>query len=190
MLKDEDEEKERLKSELKELRNRMVEYEESVIERLTGFHNIRHFFVLAEHEFSRALRYERSLSFIMLSLDNLKQVKKTYGDEIVNQILITVAERLRAKVRSVDILGRYGDEVFVLLLPEANLADSRKIAERIRKAVGEIPAPTESEPVTITISLGVTKLTVNTPNLSAMLYCAEKAMNVAREKGGNRVEVE
>ncbi|MCK4321759.1 GGDEF domain-containing protein [candidate division WOR-3 bacterium] len=190
MLKDEDEEKERLKSELKELRSRMVEYEESVIDRLTGLHNTRHFLILAEHEFARANRYERSLSFVMLSLDNLEQLKKTYGDEIADQVLVTVAERYRTKVRSVDILGRYGDEVFVLLLPEANLTDARKVAERICKAVGEIPAPSVSGPVTITISLGVTNLTVNTPNLSDMIYCAEKAMKVAKQKGGNRIEVE
>lgn len=184
-----DKTKERLVNELKKMRERIFEFEESIVDELTCVHNIRHFLILAGHEYERALRYERALSFIMLRPDNFKQLKKNHEDKIIDQILVTVAERCRTNVRSVDVLGRYRDEVFCLLLPESNLTNARKIAERIRLAVAEESVTTDSGPINITISLGVTKITVNTTNLNSLMYLADKAMKIAEEKGGNRVDV-
>lgn len=188
MIEDDKTKKELLK-ELKELRNRIVEYEESVVDKLTGLHNIRHFLILAEHEFERALRYERPLSFLMLGVNNIKQIKKLYGNDVVDQVEISVAQRFKNSVRTVDIIGKYRDDVFVLILPEANLTDARKIAERIIRGVSETSVPTEKGPVNVKVSLGVAKITVNTPNLSALMYSADRAMSVAREKGGDRIEI-
>ena len=188
-IMEDDKTKKQLLRELKELRKRIVEYEESVSDKLTGLHNIRHFLILAEHEYERAHRYERPLSFVTLGINNIKQIKKIYANEIVDQVLITVAERFRMSVRTVDIIGRYRDDVFVLILPEANLTHAKKIADRIRRAVSNAPISTDSGLVAIKVSLGVAKITVNTPNLSALMYSADKAMKAAQERGGDRVGV-
>jgi len=188
-MKDEKKKKAQLIKELKGLRKRIIELETTVVDELTGLHNLRNFFILGEHEFARAKRYERSLSFVMISLDNLEQIRDTFGDDIVNQILVIVADRCRTNVRYVDILGRYGDEQFILMLPEADLTASRKIAERIRQTVAETPVSTEEGVISVTVSLGVSNLTVKAPNLIAIMERADKAMSLAKEKGGNRVDI-
>ncbi|MCK4322009.1 GGDEF domain-containing protein [candidate division WOR-3 bacterium] len=188
-MKDENKKKEQLINELSELRGRITELEETYVDDLTGLHNLRNFFVLAEHEFARSHRYERPLTFIMLSIDNLYQITEDYDEFIVDEVLATVGERFRTSVRYVDILGRYGDEEFVLLLPEVDLTDARKIAERIRTAITGTPIETEDGSISVTISLGVSDLTANTPNLITLMECADKAMSTAKEKGGNCVEI-
>ncbi len=189
MIKDEDKTKDELLLELKELRERLSKYEESTVDELTSLHNIRYFLVLAEHEFTRAVRYGRPLSFIILSLDNSEEINDTYGHAIVDKALDTVAVYCRKNVRYVDIFGRYGDEEFVLLLPEADLEATRLMADRIREYVSQTPVPTKKGPVKITISLGVDTITKDTPNLISLLELADRAMNFARKSGGNRVEV-
>ena len=188
-MKDEKKKKAHLIKELKELRKRITELETTVVDELTGLHNLRNFFILGEHEFARANRYERSLSFVMISLDNLEQIRETYGGDIVNQILVVVADRCRTNVRYVDILGHYGDEQFILMLPEADLTASRKIAERIRQMIAETPVSTEEGVISVTVSQGVSNLTVKTHNLIAIMERADKALGLAKEKGGNRVDI-
>jgi len=189
MLKDEDKTKEQLISELKELRSRIGQSKEVVVDRLTGLYNRRHFLDLAEHEFARAHRLERHISAIMLDVDYLKQINDTYGQSIGDQVLTTVAKRCRTNVRFIDIPGRYGGVEFVLLLPEANLPAANQVAERLRQCVAKTTVPTEKGLITTTISLGVATLTPDTPSLSNLLELAEKAMRLAKQGGRNRVEV-
>ena len=184
-----DKTKEQLVNEMKKMRERIFEYEESIVDELTCVHNIRRFLLLARHEYERALRYERALSFIMMRPDNFKQLKKNHEDKIIDQILVTVAERCRTNLRYVDILGRYGGEEFVFLLPEAELPASNQIAERIRRCIAGTPVSTEIGSIKITSSLGVANLTKETPNMSSLLERAEKAMQHAKQGGRNRVEV-
>jgi len=189
MTRNETKTKKQLIKELKKLRERVSECEESVFDDLTGLHDIRYFLVLAEHEFTRAQRYKRPLSLVMLSLDNPEKISEIYGEDVVDKAFGTVADYCRKNVRFVDIFGRYGDGEFLLLLPEAKLKAAEKMAERIRQHVVETPIPSDIGYATITISLGVANLKKDTPNLISLLERADKAMNVAREKGGDRVEV-
>lgn len=189
MARKETKTKKQLIKELKKLRKRVDEYEESVFDDLTGLHNIRYLLVLAEHEFTRAQRYKRPLSLVMLSLDNLEKISEIYGEDVVDKAFGAVVDYCRKNVRFVDIFGRYGDGEFLLLLPEAKSKAAEKMAERIRQHVVETPIPSDIGPATITISLGVANLKKDTPNLISLLERADKAMNVAREKEGDRVEV-
>ena len=189
MLKDEDKTKEQLINELKELRSRIGQSKEVVVDRLTGLYNRRHFLDLAEYEFARTRRLERHLSAIMLDIDHLKQINDTYGQSIGDQVLAVVAKRCRTNVRFVDIPGRYGGGKFVLMLPEANLPAANQVAERLRQCVAKTPISTERGLIKITISLGVTSLTVDAPNLSDLLERSDKAMHLAKQGGRNRVEV-
>lgn len=189
-MKEEDESKEQLTKELRELRKRINQLKELVVDELTGLYSRRHFLDLAEHEFARARRFERPLSAIMLDVDNLKQVNDTYNPTIGDQVLDEVAKRCRATVRYVDIVGRYGGGKFALLLPEANLKVAKEIAKRLRKFMSKTPVTTKKGPVNLTISLGVTNITPDTTNLSAFLRQTDKAMQRAKKKGRNRIEVE
>lgn len=188
-MKKGDKEKEKLLDEIKELREQIAELEETYVDELTGLHNLRNFFVLAEHEFARSHRYERPLAFIMLSIDNMDEIIEIHDQFVVDEVMATVGERFRTSVRYVDILGRYGDEEFVLLLPEADLTNSRKIAKRIQNAITGKPIETDDGDISITISMGVSNLNLSTPNLITLMERADNAMSKVREKGGNSIEV-
>ncbi len=182
-------EKEKLLGEIKELREQIAGLEEAYVDELTGLHNLRNFLVLAEHEFARSHRYERPLAFIMLSINNMDEIIENHDQFVVDEVKAAVAERLRTSVRYVDIVGRYGDEEFVLLLSEANLTNSRKIAERIQNAITSKPVKTEEGDISITLGMGVSNLNVNTPNLITLMEHADNAMSKAKEKGGNCIEI-
>lgn len=188
-MKKADKKKEELLGEIKELREQIAGLEEAYVDELTGLHNLRNFFVLAEHEFARSHRYERPLAFIMMSINNMSEITENHDQFVVDEVMATVAERFRTSVRYVDIVGRYGDEEFVLLLPEADLTNSRKIAERIQNAITGKPIETDEGDISITISIGVSNLNVSTPNLITLMERADNAMSKAKEKGGNGIEI-
>lgn len=161
----------------------------AVTDGLTGLHNRRHFSELAEDEFDRARRYGRPLSAVMLDMDHFKQVNDTHGHAVGDQVLRTVAQRCRENLRDIDLLGRYGGEEFVVLLPESKLGGARHAAERLRRCVAGSPVETEHGPLAITISLGIALLTDDCPKLAALLDRADAAMYAAKQAGRNRVGV-
>lgn len=154
---------------------------------LTNTFNRRHLFDLGEREFSRAQRYNRPLSVVMLDIDDFKVVNDTHGHAVGDQILRMVAERCRANIREVDILGRYGGEEFTIVLPEAGVSEAFSIAERLRKHIAIMPMTTTAGPVKITISLGAAGLSADTPNLMKLIDCADIAMYEAKRSGRNAV---
>lgn len=188
MKRDEDKPKKQLIDELNQLRERVSQLKESVVDQLTGLYSRPHFFDLAQHEFVRARRFKRPLSVIMLDIDELKYINETYGHAIGDQVLSTVADRCKTNVRYVDILGRYGGEEFVALLPEADIERAKQIADRVKRLVAETPIPTQSGSITVTVSMGVADLAEDTPNMPVLLDRAEKAVHFAKQGGGDRVE--
>ncbi len=161
----------------------------AVTDSLTGLHNRRHFFELAEREFDRARRYRHSLSAIMLDIDHFKQVNDAYGHAAGDRVLQTLAARLQGKMRNIDVLARYGGEEFIVLLPESDLSSARDVAERMRGSASEMPIDTGAGGVAITISLGVAALGADCPDLATLLQQADAAMYVAKDAGRNRVAV-
>ena len=185
---DEEKVKEQLINELNQLRERVAQLKEAVVDHLTGLYSRPHFFDLAQHEFVRARRFTRPLSVIMLDIDELNYINESYGHSVGDQVISTVADRCKTNVRYVDILGRYGGEEFVILLPEADIEKAQQIAERVRRFVAKTPIPTQSGSITVTVSLGVADLTKDTPNMPALIDRIERAIHFAKQGGGDRVE--
>ncbi len=159
----------------------------AITDELTGLHNRRHFFELAEREFERASRYGRPLSAVMLDIDHFKRVNDTHGHAVGDQVLQALAARFRANVRDIDLLGRYGGEEFIALLPEVGLESARVAAERLRQSVAETPIGTAAGPLSVTVSLGVASAAPDCPDLPTLLRLADEALYAAKKAGRNRV---
>jgi diguanylate cyclase (GGDEF)-like protein len=162
---------------------------QAITDTLTGLYNRRGFFELSQREIDRVRRFGHPLSAIMLDIDHFKLVNDTYTHAVGDEVLRLLAERLRNSLREVDILGRYGGEEFVILLPETDLFGACTIAERLRKSVEETGLTTSTGPISITVSLGVTRATPSTTDLSELLNQADIALYAAKQAGRNRVEV-
>ena len=154
---------------------------------LTGCFNRRHWITLSENEFMRAKRNGRSLSIIMIDIDNFKDVNDTWGHAMGDRVLVALTEALLGVLRATDFFGRLGGEEFAVILPETDLATAELIAERLRAVAECTDASQENEVVSITISLGTTSLSHSDSSLSIMLHRADDALYRAKENGRNQV---
>ena len=156
---------------------------------LTGVLNRRHFFQAGELEIKRSIRYEKQLALLMLDIDLFKKVNDTYGHAVGDKVLKAMAASLRDTLRQSDIVGRYGGEEFVILLPETEKSAARKTAERIRLGISQIPIHAEDATFNITASIGISALgEVESKTLSDLLNAADTALSRAKNNGRNRVE--
>jgi diguanylate cyclase (GGDEF)-like protein/PAS domain S-box-containing protein len=156
---------------------------------LTEIHNRRQLFVLGEREYLRSRRYKVPLSVIMLDIDNFKEINDTHGHAVGDGVLRTLATICQKNIRNVDILGRYGGEEFVIILPETGMKKATAVAERIREFIAESPFPTKNGEIPVTISLGVAEMKASTADLAALIDRADTAMYKAKNSGKNQVEV-
>ncbi len=153
----------------------------------TGIYNRRGLIELGNREVDRAERYNRPLAVIMVDIDRFKIVNDTYGHPVGDLVLSELAERLQANLRSIDILGRYGGEEFVILLPETNSIDAMDVAERLRSVVEAEPFKPNGLSLWITISQGVVIQSEKSGDLNEMIHFADEAMYQSKDSGRNLV---
>ncbi len=170
------------------LRNALEEVERlAITDSLTGLYSRRHLFELAAHEFQRARRYQLPLSVMMVDIDEFKRVNDTHGHAIGDQVLQKVAERCRKELREVDVIGRYGGDEFVALLPETGLSAAGQVAERLRKNIAERTLDTKAGRITVTVSLGIALLDDGHLTPESLLDQADQALYAAKQNGRNQV---
>jgi diguanylate cyclase (GGDEF)-like protein/PAS domain S-box-containing protein len=156
---------------------------------LTGLYNRRGLFELGHFEFNKAHEFDRPFSAIMIDIDHFKQVNDTYGHEVGDIVLKAMAKRCKSCIKETDIIGRYGGEEIVILLPEVGLDIATGIAERVLNAIASKPMPlAESYELDITASLGVAARDANTSTLDILLNRADQAMYIAKHNGRNQVK--
>ena len=164
----------------------------STTDELTGLHNRRYMQERLEAEMSRAKRYGTKLSCVLFDIDFFKVVNDIYGYEWGDILLKRMAEMLKALIRKEDILTRYGDEEFVVVLPNTSEENAFLFAERFRRDIEKmefIPAG-EEERHQITISGGISSFpflenveeTANT-----LIRYAEHALYNAKKRGKNKI---
>ena len=156
---------------------------------LTCLHNRRSLFQMGKIEFSRAHRKNQPISCMMLDLDHFKQINDNYGHQVGDQVLQEFANRCKDSVREIDLVGRYGGEEILILLPETELIPTVKIAERICSAVARTPIKASQQEISVTVSIGVAVKDENTVDLETLIARADQAMYIAKHKGRNRVAI-
>jgi diguanylate cyclase (GGDEF)-like protein/PAS domain S-box-containing protein len=155
---------------------------------LTGLCNRRFFLEQAETELARAQRYDNELSLFMLDIDHFKAINDTYGHATGDIVLQTLSHILRETLRSVDIIGRWGGEEFVILLPETDAQEAAEIAERLREAIDHAKVtPATGLPLHFTASIGIATLKEKDTNIDILLNYADEALYQAKNTGRNKV---
>lgn len=154
---------------------------------LTGLQNRRSLFELGRVEFARAKRMERPFCCMLLDLDHFKQINDVYGHLVGDQVLQEFAKRCSHSVREVDLVGRYGGEELIILLPETDRKTSMQVAERLRSSIASSPIRIFDKNISVTVSIGVAAQDENTTDLETLIARADQAMYIAKHKGRNRV---
>lgn len=169
----------RLESELLQL---------SLVDALTGVLNRRGLEQALERETARYRRYGNDLSVVMLDLDEFKQLNDRHGHVAADQVLIGVAHLLRQGLRETDVVGRFGGDEFVLVLPHTDAGESGRILEKLRQGVREHRSWLPSQSVRTTVSFGATS-TRGRPALagSDLLREADEALGRTKQMGRDQV---
>ncbi len=177
-----EEEKKRLIKELNYL---------STIDGLTGLFNRRALNDLLGYEIDRAKRYQSELSLIICDIDWFKQINDTCGHRAGDIALQAVTGALKHALRKADILGRYGGDEFMLILPETSLTGAKNLAEKIRAAIEDIKLViSEGKVIRLSMSIGVAGCCVSEEDLDTIVARADAALYASKQAGRNRVSVE
>jgi diguanylate cyclase (GGDEF)-like protein len=157
---------------------------------LTGVWNHAAIQDALRRELIRAAREGRPLGVILADLDHFKRVNDTFGHLAGDAVLREAARRMTTAVRPYDLVGRYGGEEFLLVLPGCDQAKARKFAERIRTRLAAEPVTHQGHLIPITVSMGVTVYDQPDPaEPTALLHAADVALYRAKHSGRNRAEV-
>lgn len=146
------------------------------------------FLELADREFRRAWRYNQPLAAIVIRLDNLADLHATRGTFLADRALKQSAQACRSAVRSIDLLCRYTEETFAILLLMMTRADVRRVAERLREGITGLELSDNKGPLRLAASLGVcTYPREGCASIFDLLTVAQEAQHAARHDGVNQI---
>jgi diguanylate cyclase (GGDEF)-like protein len=157
----------------------------STTDALTAVANRRHGEELLEREVRRARRYRTPLALLSFDIDRFKAINDTFGYPVGDVALRSVADCVRAVMRSSDVLVRSGGEEFQVIAPHTSAVDGLRMAEKIRHAVEQTAIPGCDH---VTVSLGVAQLGEQ-ENADSLVQRADAAMARAKRAGRNCVEL-
>jgi diguanylate cyclase (GGDEF)-like protein len=165
-------------------------HQQSITDSLTGLHNLRYILEEGERLFNHAKEEQLPIAILMLDIDYFKVVNDTFGHHTGDNVLCKLAEICRKSMRETDLIGRYGGEEFVVILPNTMPERAREIAERLRKGV-EATVFNEGEGVNVnlTISIGINNEKSQDLTFGLALQNADRALYFAKHKGRNQIAV-
>jgi len=156
---------------------------------LTGIFNRRYIETSLATALGRAQRYGERLALILIDIDHFKQVNDQHGHLAGDATIRRVCQVLGDGLRTADLLGRYGGEEFLLIVPQTAGAGAIVLAERLRQAVANTPVAYNDLTLQVTISLGVTTLRQDTTHYEQMLHEADTALYCSKSSGRNCVHI-
>jgi two-component system cell cycle response regulator len=156
---------------------------------LTGLWNRRMILDHLHRELRRAAHEHRPFAIALADLDHFKVVNDTHGHAAGDELLREAARRIRSAMRDYDLVGRYGGEEFLLLLPGCDATAARDVAERVRAEIAANPAPVGDVELVVSASLGVAWTTTGDVGPSLLIQAADEALYRAKSLGRNCVEV-
>ena len=162
-------------------------HEHGAYDGLTGCFNRTHAMKVLDSELQRATRAKSPLSVIMIDLDHFKAINDRYGHLCGDAMLTAIGHCMKETLRNSDMKCRYGGEEFLVLLPDTPLAGAVHVAELLRREIGLISVPWDTESVSTTASFGVSLSAQGELDSRALISRADTALYQAKREGRNRV---
>jgi len=162
----------------------------AITDGLTELYNYRYFQKQLANELSRAKRYNRPLSLIMLDVDDFKKYNDIYGHLKGDEVLREIARILNNNSRESDVVARYGGEEFVVVLPETDEKGAYCVAEKIREATAtHLFSGKKKRDEHMTLSLGVAQNSEQLSNIRSLIKAADEALYQSKQEDKNRVTI-
>ncbi|HSB12592.1 MAG TPA: diguanylate cyclase [Blastocatellia bacterium] len=163
----------------------------SLTDPLTGLPNRRYLQDRLFEEVERSKRYNTPLSFMIIDVDRFKSYNDVYGHTNADRVLVKTAQLLRNSIRAIDMSARFAGDEFCIVLPETELGDAARIAERLRRSVSETEYTTEKGELMgqVTLSIGISSFSSSRQSPLAVVETADQALYRAKTRGRNCVAV-
>jgi len=160
----------------------------AVIDKLTGVSNRRHFMELFEKRMEQEITQEKPVSLILTDVDDFGKYNNTHGHPMGDKLLRELSNILKGNVKEGDVIGRYGGEEFIILMPAVSSNEAMAAAKRIKSAVSDFSFEGgETQPNgKVTISLGLVT-SMDKVSISDLIKEADDALYRAKGSGKNRV---
>ncbi|RVT46097.1 diguanylate cyclase [Rheinheimera sediminis] len=140
------------------------------------------------HELQRSERTGEPLSVVMLDIDQFKKVNDQYGHLIGDQVISSLANLLKQQLRKTDIIGRYGGEEFLLILPDCNQQQALGLIEQLRQSFASLPFSFDYHHFHCTFSAGISQATAK-EQTDQVIAKADKALYAAKDAGRNKTHL-
>jgi len=163
----------------------------SIIDEATKGFNYRYLTIRMSEEYERCKRHGTVMSLLYMDLDGFKRVNDEFGHGAGNIILEELATLMGRIVRKSDVVGRWGGDEFLAILPETDRKDAKILANRLREAVANYTLDLgENQKVDfVRLSIGIAAFPINGSTMENVLAAADSAVYRSKEKGGNAVSV-
>lgn len=161
----------------------------AVTDSMTGVFNHTGYVGLLDRDIARSKRYGHALSIMVMDIDFFRRINDGYGHAVGDRVIVSLAEMIAGTLRNSDFVGRVSGAGFALGLPDTTVEQTRLLAERLRERISGIEVQGDGgEHVRYTVSIGVAMLDRDDP--ARLMARARKAMQLAKDEGRNRVEVD
>jgi diguanylate cyclase (GGDEF)-like protein len=152
---------------------------------LTEISNRRFFDESLNNEIEKAQRYNSELSFMMFDIDFFKNINDTFGHNVGDEVLISLAKLIKGNIRKIDIFSRIGGEEFAIILPNTNLDKTKELAIKLKDLVQNNTLRIDNQKINITISIGLSTLDEKNQTYNEILKTADTNLYEAKRKGRN-----
>ncbi|MGB8251746.1 MAG: diguanylate cyclase, partial [Anaerolineaceae bacterium] len=159
----------------------------AITDPLTGLLNRHGFNPPAKREFEIARRYNRKMSMIFFDIDHLKNINDRHGHPSGDKALQMIADCCRSTLREIDLIGRYGGDEFIVLIPETGLEDAIDIARRLKNCVNASPIDHSDGKIPVSTSMGVAELNKDVGSLEELIDYADRGSYLAKSQGRDSI---
>ena len=156
---------------------------------LTGIRNRGSLMEIIGRELRRSIRTKSATGIVLLDVDHFKAVNDTYGHPVGDEVLVEFAARCSRVVRDYDVVGRYGGEEFLVVLPGGTLPDAASVGGRLLDAIARRPFKTTAGDIHVTCSAGASSTGQGYLDVDAMIAAADAALYEAKRAGRARLHV-